>query len=419
MAVNLLSPRITQGFRNQRDNLTVGDADLIVADLEALNNATPPSGGVQSVTGPIVDNTDPDNPVITIVLPQTLAQAQSNNGSYTKGSWVQVTEDIGGITGSADTIFPVIEGGFLAGTGWCQTFENTGMAATRMVEIDWDVTADFISRIKEPKQGNTVTAHYSTVGLENFPFDTSTILQTTIIDPTVCAIDVAAIVIGATFEEFGTITLGAGTTFRGTAGQEATVTLSGTATFIGSVGDNGGVTLLGTQALNWCKIGVNKNVDCSTLPSGYAQTGKVYEGNYSTFECAADIDINGNNRISINNISGGDYSFCGVFTKLLTTVGAEVITLLETNLTDHDYEVYTISGNFYLADGDIIVPHLFEGCLTSANDKIVFTYNPANTVWYMSPMSYLVSQGATGSFDAAAIAANSATFDQGIFKGLL
>jgi hypothetical protein len=353
MAVNLLSPRITQGFRNQRDNLTVRDANLIVSDLEALNNATPPSGGVQSVTGSIVDNTDPDNPVITIVLSQTLAQAQSNNGTYTKGSWVQVTEDIGGITGSADTIFPVIEGGFLAGTGWCQTFENTGMAATRMVEIDWDVTADFVSRIKEPKQGNTVTAHYSTVGLENFPFDTSTMFGVNLIDPNVCNIDVAAIVGGSTFEEYGTITLGAGTTFRGTAGQEATVTLSGTATFTGEVGANGGVTLFGTQALNWCKIGVNKNVDCSGISSTYTQTGAVIDGDVSTFVITS-TDSAAVNPSVTNDIDMATFPFAGV---LIVDDGANNLQTFLNFPTDHSWMVEPATGaaaviDDYTAGGD-------------------------------------------------------------------
>lgn len=273
------------------------------------------------------------------VLSQTLAQAQSNNGTYTKGSWVQVTQDIGSITGSANTIFPVIEGGFLAGTGWCPTFENTGMAAARMVEIDWDVTANFISRIKEPIQGNTVTAHYSSVGLENFPFDTTTILQTTIIDPTVCTIDVAAIVLGATFEEFGTITLGAGTTFRGTAGQEATVTLSGTATFIGEVGANGGVTLLGTQSLTWCTICDNENVDCSGIASTYTQVGKFIGGGISTFEITSTDSAAVNPDVS-GEIDMADFQFAGV---LLTDDGGVNLDTFLNVPTDHYWTIEPIA----------------------------------------------------------------------------
>jgi hypothetical protein len=275
------------------------------------------------------------------VLPQTLAQAQSNNGTYTKGSWVQVTQDIGSITGSVNTIFPVIEGGFLAGTGWCQTFRNAGMAATRMVEIDWDVTSDFISRIKEPIQGNTVTAHYSSVGLENFPFDTSTMFGVNLIDPNVCNIDVAAIVGGSTFEEYGTITLGAGTTFRGTAGQEATVTLSGTATFIGSVGDNGGVTLIGTQALNWCKIGVNKNVDCSGLVSTYTQTEAVIDGPNSTFEITS-TDSAAVNPDVTGTIDMADFQFAGV---LRTDDGTNNLTDYINVPTDHEWIIDPIAGS--------------------------------------------------------------------------
>ena len=275
------------------------------------------------------------------VLSQTLAQAQSNNGTYTKGSWVQVTEDIGSITGSADTIFPVIEGGFLAGSGWCQTFENTGMAASRMVEISWELGADFVSAIEEPIQGNTVTAFYNTSGLENFPFDTTTIKQTTIIDPFVCAIDVAAQVYAATFEGNNSIIIEAGATFSGKAGREAVVALSDTSFFTGEVGANGGVTLFGTQALNWCKIGANKNVDCSSIDSGYGQTGKVYDGDYSTFvitstdSAAVNPDVTG-------TIDMADFQFAGV---LRTDDGTNNLTDYINFPTDHEWMIDPIAGS--------------------------------------------------------------------------
>lgn len=62
MSVNLQSTAI-----RQKPNNAVKNNDLlpIVNDLEALNNAG--GGGVQSVTGNLVDNTDPANPVINSI----------------------------------------------------------------------------------------------------------------------------------------------------------------------------------------------------------------------------------------------------------------------------------------------------------------------------------------------------------------
>jgi hypothetical protein len=65
MSVNLQSTAI-----RQKPNNAVKNSDLtpIVNDLEALNNA---GGGISSVTGNVVDNTDPLNPVITAVASVT------------------------------------------------------------------------------------------------------------------------------------------------------------------------------------------------------------------------------------------------------------------------------------------------------------------------------------------------------------
>lgn len=307
-----------------------------------------------------------------MVLPQTVAEVQANNSTYTEGSWVKVTDNIGGLGGSSGTMFEVGPGGFIVGTGWCRTYLSGAMDNARGVWIDWDATTDFVSRIFEPKQGNTVTAFYNTAGLTGFPFDTTTIEQCTLIDPVVCSINTAAIIYGATFGASATITLGAGTTFRGTAGQEATVTLSDTATFVGEVGDNGGVTLIGTQSLTWCKVGVNKNVDCSTLPSNYTQTGKVYEGPYSTFECTEEIDVNGLTELNITNVNGTqDFSFCGIFTNLLDTGGPDLITTFTTNQTGHRYIIYKADntqidfdegGNIYTPASSVLSASLLGCC---------------------------------------------------------
>ncbi len=240
-----------------------------------------------------------------IVLSQTVAEVQANNGTYTEGSWIIVSDNIGGLGGSSGTMFEVGPGGYIVGTGWCRTYFSNIMNIQTAVFIDWEPTTDFVSCIKEPLRGNTVTAFYNTAGLTGFPFDSTNIKQTTIIDPVTCSISPLSLIYAATFEGYNTITISRGCTFSGKAGREATVTLSGTtATFTGEVGANGGVTLIGTQALNWYKIFPNVNVDLTDkIRDDYSSTGGFVSQTESTL-VFRQSDLDGVSELDMSTNSG-------------------------------------------------------------------------------------------------------------------
>lgn len=277
---------------------------------------------------------------IALVLDQNVEDVQISEfdgGTYTPGTYVNVTENIGGLGGSSGTLFKVGNDGFLEPKGYCQTYLNGAMDDATPVYITWDVTTNFVSAIEEPTQGNRVTAFYNTAGLTGFPFDTTSIFQTTLIDPVSCTIDVAAIIKYSYFEGYNTINIAAGATHRGRVGQEATVTLGGTSIYTGLIGDNGGVTLIGTQALNWCTICANENVDCSTIDAAYTQTGKYIGGGLSTFECSVLIDLNALTELNITQVNATeDYSFCGRFLNVQNSGGAVDIESIISNQTGHE-----------------------------------------------------------------------------------
>jgi len=159
---------------NDRVPARFGHLNVIVNAITALQEV-PPGSGIASVTGDIVDNTDPLNPIISIATDGSLTGAGNPDDklslavSYSSGTW----------TPTIDNELVIFQSGYYSVIGDIVTASFTG---TFTLEVGFS-TADFNFTVPVNPNG-TFSTEYSVVGLINLHNQNSQIVQQRIISNT-------------------------------------------------------------------------------------------------------------------------------------------------------------------------------------------------------------------------------------------
>lgn len=328
------------------------DGQGILRDLQALIsyiNALP-GGGVAGVTGNIVDNTDPANPIVTQVQPDwdavsglgeilnkpslpasTIifadeATAQAAIGTFVtpeNGGGLYVIKDIGqaqalqnvdyqGYAISADELSPACSA----------MFQNIVMLAESIDPLPMDIEYDLATgKVKYAKYvvNNVIVHDVIQGGVANWCFTPTYNLQHDLLlnDAILLASDITSAVTNSTFGPFSVIAIDNGSTVsNATVGAEAEFTIGASTAciFSGDVGESATLIMYDTHNFTSCTLGPGKTIDLTTIPAGYTQTGKSYTDNGSTFVWGTVVDLAGATIIDTTLINGTmNLSFCGKF----------------------------------------------------------------------------------------------------------
>lgn len=189
------------------------------------------------------------------------------------------------------------------------TFQNAEMDDTIYCMMWYDLITDKIYRVFDPVRGNDVSQVDGTA-IDHFPFDNTGYKSNVIADCTYSA--------GA---ETGSFLVGC------TIGHGATVNMSSVGNF--------------TNQLTDCFIGAGKTADFSGLARNYSQTGKVYDGDVSTFEVTAQdaVEVDPD---ALNTIDMTKFPFAGV---LNVDNGANDLARFSAFPLDHGWRLQALAGS--------------------------------------------------------------------------
>lgn len=322
-------------------------------------------------------------------LVKTVAQMQALLGAYVPGQRYIVTDpgsgqfDAGGIV-----MVTAIASNFLE-MRCIGRLKNAAMGALMTFECEYDVQSDHFSKVREPISQQEIT-ELTNGGLAAWPFDQATIAMVKAEDPSVIGIDTASTIFYCNFGPVTTLNLQNGSTIeRVNTGSFASIAMGSTSacSLSGSTLEADAIlTMVDDHHFTDILLGAGKTINLTTVATGYTQTKVSYTDAGSTFVCDVAIDLNALTTLDITTVVGAeDYSFCGIFTNLISTGANVAIDLLTTNLNDHAYTFYwndpaqTITwvhatNNLYLNGSANIV-------LNTQGDYQKLSYNSILTGW--------------------------------------
>lgn len=326
-----------------------------------------------------------------VSLTRDQARARVLAASFTPGRTYIVTNAMAQVTGvTIDCqIWLIAESTNRLATRGTGLFKNSVMAAQFPMAMDYQLgvagTDDLIPYLYQAVFNNAMYFKQNYKSIDKFYFDTGNMEN-------VLWNDAIATAIADTTITNSTFGYNANITISNTAvctysdiGASAVLSLVSTATITKvSIGAGATLSLDGSQTLTDCKIGNGKTLDATSIDSAYSATGKVYDGDMSTFVYSGDIDLDGLTGLNISNIGGGsDYSFCGIFTGIKNNGSAAVIVTITSSQTDHKYIFIKADGSDITYDeGGNIGTNASAPLVTGvAGSTLGVTWNTVVSLW--------------------------------------
>lgn len=329
-------------------------------------------------------------------LIKTVAQMQALLGAYVPGQRYIITSpgtgqfNLGGII-----MVEAMTTNFLTTVGVAR-LRNAAMTSIMTFEAEYDVQADFFTRVREPISGQEVT-EYVNGGLAAWPFNSPTFTRTTAVDPIITYMDFDATIEDCYFDESTTLEIqNTSIIERVTTDPFAQIHAGVTDQCIlsaGHIGNGGTITLTDRHSISNFYIGSLREVNLTTIAATYSQSGVRYDDHGSTFVCPDVIDLNGLTTLDITNISGQDFSFAGIF-YISTSVATPTVDNFTTNEQDHDYMFYvdaTTAAPIDFSDtgGSIFLSGGGTKTYSSPPDVLHLKYSLTGSVWVDAGNSFI------------------------------
>lgn len=225
-----------------------------------------------------------------VSLTRDQARAAVLASSFTPGRQYIITNAMAQVTGvTIDCkIWLIAESTNRLATRGTGLFKNSVMAAQMPMAMDYTLNVsgsdDFIAYLYQAAFNNAMYFKDNYKSIDKFYFDTGNMYNVTWLDAIATAIADTTIT-NSTFGYNANITISnTASCVYSDIGALAVLSLVNTSgIFKVSVGAGATLKLLGTQSLTDCKLGNGKTLDATSIDSAYSATGKVYDGDSSTF----------------------------------------------------------------------------------------------------------------------------------------